>query len=114
MVSTITDRIAFTVPGGAVSAGGFGNITCQPVSGTANLIEAETSPPISGYLLNQTYYLRPLLMNTGAVDLNLSKRGFVSVLKPNGGELAADEFNPALEYILKFNGNEMRIISPSF
>jgi hypothetical protein len=114
MASTITDRVAIVVPGGAISAAGFGVISCFPVTGTADLIEAETTPAISGYLANQLYMIRPVLPNTGPVDINLSQRGFVSVLKPNGDELAADEFHPNLEYILKFNGDEMRVITPSF
>lgn len=114
MPSTITDRIAVAVTGGSISPGGYGTIACHTVTGTADLVEAETSPSISGYVTNQTYLIRPVLMNTGPVDVNFAERGFVSLLKPNGDELAADEFDPAYEYLVKFNGDEMRILTPSF
>lgn len=114
MVSEITDRVAVVVAGTPVSQGGYGNIQCTNVGGTPDMVTADTEPSINGYVVNQIFLIRPAVLNDGPVDVNLGSGGFVSLLKPNGDELGDDEFNPALEYIIKFNGNEMRIIAPSF
>jgi hypothetical protein len=114
MVSVITDRVAAVVGGSPVSQGGYGIIQCTNVGGTPNLVTADTEPSINGYVVNQVFSIRPVVLNDGPVDVNFGNGGFVSLLKPNGDELGDDEFNPALEYLVKFNGNEMRILAPSF
>lgn len=113
MASTITDRVAIAVTGGAISAGGYGTISCSNVAGT-NVVTATGSPSISGYVTNMMYAVRPFALNTGPVDINIDNRGLVSVLKPNSSELDANDFNPALEYLLKFDGTNMKILTPSF
>lgn len=112
MASTITDRVNGVVSGVAV-VNGSGIISTSNVAGV-DAITADTTPTISGYLNPSLYFLRPANANTGPVDANLGGGGMVSVLKPNGDELAAGEFSPALEYLLKFNGTEFRVIAPSF
>lgn len=112
MASTITDRVNGAVSGVSVT-NGVGIISTENVAGT-NTVTADASPTISGYLTNQYYSIRPANLNTGAVDVNIGEGGLVDLLKPNGDELAAGEFNPALEYLIKFNGTNMRIITPSF
>ena len=112
MVSTITDRVNGAVSGVSVAAGA-GIIVCSNVSGT-DVITATTTPAISGYLNPSLYLLRPANMNTGPVDANLGAGGLISVLSPSGAELTAGQFDPALEYILRFNGTEFRIVTPIF
>jgi hypothetical protein len=114
MTSTITDRVNVVAGGTPVSSGGFGIIQCINVGGTADNVTADTQPSINGYPTNQWFAIRPLVPNTGPMKVNLGQGGEVDLLKPNGDPLAADEFNPALEYLLKFNGTNMRIVTPSF
>lgn len=113
MVSTITDRVAGSVNGAPVSVTGYGIIQGTSVGGTADNITAVAAPVIPAYASNQYYSLRPVLPNNGAVDLDFGY-GFKNLLKPAGGELAAGEFDPALEYLIKYNGTEFRIVAPSF
>lgn len=112
MVSTITDRVGNVSNGTPVNTGP-GIVQTTNVAGT-DTVTADTTPVINGYRENQSFYIRPVNLNTGAVDVNFGGGGLVSLLKPNGDELGAGEFNPALEYLVKFNGTEMRIIAPSF
>lgn len=113
MASTITDRVAGSVNGQPVSLGGFAIIQCVDVSGI-NTVLADCSPSISAYITHQYFSIRPFANNTGPVDVNFHDQGLVNLLKPNGDELAADEFNVNLEYLLKYNGTEFRIVTPSF
>ena len=112
MTSTITDRVNGAVAGVAVTTG-FGILATENVAGT-NTVTADTTPTISGYVTNMYASIRPANNNTGPVDINLGEGGLVNLLKPNGDELAADEFNTALEYLIRFNGTEFRIVTPSF
>ena len=112
MVSTITDRVNGAVSGVSVAAGA-GIIVCSNVVGT-NSITADTTPAISGYLNPSLYLIRPQNTNTGAVQVNLGQGGLVDLLSPSGAALVAGQFDPALEYIVRFNGVNMRIVSPSF
>lgn len=112
MTSTITDRIGGVASSIPVSHG-FGIISLTNVAGT-NTVTADTNPIIDGYTVNMYFSGRPAVANTGPVDVNFGSGGLVNLLKPNGDELAAGEFDPNLEYLIKFNGTEMRIITPSF
>lgn len=112
MVSTITDRVSGMVTG-VPSAGGAGIWNLTGIAGT-NTVTATATPQISGYVVNMSFYIRPVINNTGPVTINISSAGAVNLLKPNGDALAAAEFNTALEYLIKFNGTEFRIIAPSF
>lgn len=112
MASTITDRISAVVDGVAVTHG-FGIVSAINVTGTNDIV-AESDPQISGYIENAIFLLRPANNNTGAVRANIGSGGLVSVKKPNGDELSSGEFSTSLEYLLKFNGTDFRIISPSF
>ena len=112
MASTITDRVNGAVAGVSVTSG-FGIFATSNVAGT-NTVTADTNPAISGYVVDMWATIRPVNNNTGPVDINLGEGGLVNLLKPNGDELAADEFNTALEYLIKFNGTEFRIVTPSF
>lgn len=113
MVSTITDRVAAAVDGAPVSVGGYGIIQCTSVSGT-NTVLADTAPVISDYYANQYFSIRPANNNTGPVDVNFQSKGLKNLLKPNGDELGENEFVTTLEYLIKYNGTEMRIVSPGF
>jgi len=112
MASTLTDRVNSVVSGVAVT-NGAGTIVCSNVAGT-NTVTATTTPTITGYTNPSLYLLRPANANTGPVDINLGGGGLVSLLKPNGDELAAGEFDPNLEYLIRFNGTNFYIIAPSF
>lgn len=112
MASTITDRVTNVVSGIAVTTG-YGIISLTNVAGT-NTVTADTAPAIDGYVTNMYFSGRPANANTGPVDVNFGEGGLVNMLKPNGDELAAGEFDPNLEYLIKFNGTEMRIVTPSF
>lgn len=115
MVSTITDRIAASVDGAPVTIGGLGNgiIQCTNVSGTDTVL-ADTLPEIDEYTTHQYYSIRPAVLNTGPVDVNFEDLGLKDLFKPSGAELDAGDFNPAFEYLIKYNGTEMRIVSPGF
>lgn len=113
MASTITDRVAGSVGGQPVSLGGIAIIQCTNVSGT-NTVLADCSPDIAGYVTHQYFSIRPFANNTGPVDVNFASQGLKNLLKPNGDELAADEFVTTLEYLIKYNGTEFRIVAPSF
>lgn len=110
MVSTITDRVAAAVDGAPVSVGGYGIIQCTDVSGTDTVL-ANTAPVISDYYANQYFSIRPFAANTGPVDVNFQSKGLKNLLKPNGAELDADDFVPALEYLIKYNGTDFRIVT---
>ena len=112
MVSTITDRVSGVVNGTA-AGGGLGIWGTSGVSGT-NTVVATAVPVITGYKLNMSFYIRPVINNTGPVTLNISSGGALNLLKPNGDALAAGEFNINLDYLVKFNGTEFRIVTPSF
>lgn len=112
MVSTITDRIG-GVASGIPVAQGLGMVLVEGVTGT-NTVTGTTFPAIDGYTVGMIYSIRPVNANTGPVDVNFGSGGLVNLLKPNGDELAAGEFDPALNYLVQFNGTEMRIVTPSF
>lgn len=110
MASTITDRVNAAVSGVPV-VNGSGIFATSNVVGT-NSITADVTPTMTAYLNPSLYLLRPANLNAGAVDVDIGGCGPKNVLKPNGDELAAGEFNPSVEYLLKYNGTEFRIIAP--
>lgn len=112
MASTLTDRVSGAL-GGAVSSNGYGIIPVSGVAGT-DTVTGTCTPTIAGYVANRYFSIRPVNLNTGAVDVNFDSSGLVSLLSPGGAELTAGQFDPAYEYIIKFNGTDFRIISPSF
>lgn len=112
MVSTITDRVSGVV-NGTPAAGGFGIWATTGVSGI-NTVLATADPAIVGYKNNMSFYIRPVSNNSGPVTVNISSGGALNLLKPNGDALAAGEFSINLDYLIKFNGVEFRVIAPSF
>ena len=112
MVSTITDRVSGVVNGTAAAIG-LGIWATTGVSGS-NVVLATADPVITGYKKNMSFYIRPVINNTGAVTVNISSGGALALLKPNGDALAPGEFSINLDYLIKFNGSEFRIIAPSF
>ncbi len=114
MASVITDRFAQIVDGGPGGGGGGAGIHgSQNVTGT-NDITANADPTIRGYAPIMLFLLRPVAPNTGAVFADWDSSGRLQILKPNGDPLAAGEFSPNLEYLIKFNITDFRIIAPSF
>ncbi len=112
MASTITDRIGGAASGISVTHG-FGIISTENVAGT-NTVTADATPTIDGYTTNMYFSVRPANANTGPVDINIGEGGLVNLLTPAGDELTEGQFDPNLEYLIKFNGTEMRIVTPSF
>ncbi len=114
MVSVITDRVNGAASPAPVAGGGGGIYTATNVAGT-NTVTADLSPATNqGYKLNQMVFIRPVILNTGPVQVNFDEGGLVDLLSPNGSALSAGQFDPALEYLVKFNGTEFRIVTPSF
>lgn len=114
MTSVITDRFALPVDGGPGGGGGGAGIhSTLNVAGT-NDITADVFPLISGLQTNMWFSLRPFAINTGAIRLNLGASGLVACVKPGGADFAAGEFNPALLYLINFDGTKYTVQSPSF
>lgn len=111
MASTITDRVNVTVGGIPINTSGMGIYQCENVAGT-NTVTADTSPDIGGYITNMLFLCRPFAVNTGAVTVNFAEGGAVALLSPIGNALTAGQFDPAFEYLIRFNGTNMRIVSP--
>lgn len=112
MVSVITDRVSGAVNGAPVNPGSI--LQSSGVTGV-NAIVADTFPNVTSYYGGLLVLIRPANANTGSVTLDLGP-GVLPWRKPAGGEMAAGDLQPGLEYLVKLSDNmsEFRTIAPSF
>jgi hypothetical protein len=90
--------------------GGYGTIQVTNIAGT-NTITGDTVPEIDEYVQYQIYLLKPFAANTGPVTVNLNEIGALDLLTPSGVALSAGDLSPNIEYLIKHNGTEFRLLS---
>jgi hypothetical protein len=114
MVSTITDRLAAAVDGVAVQTTGVGIIVLTQASGTNDAV-CDSFPAISDWIENQIFTWRPTGTNTGSMTMTISGvTGAKSITKPNGDPLAADDVQPGLDILMRYDGTDLRIMGSGF
>lgn len=80
--------------------------------GSANAIACTSTPAISAYAADQTFWLVPTSDNTGAVTIVIDGQSSRAVVTKAGAALSGGELVTGTAYLLWDNGTHLRIMNP--
>jgi hypothetical protein len=83
------------------------------VAGT-NTITACATPSITTYVDGQLYQLKPTVINSAAVTLNICGVGSLALNAADGTALVGNELDPAVVYLLRYvaSSGHIRVLGP--
>lgn len=77
--------------------------------GAVNAYTLTPTPPLVSYVVNMTIIFTPTATNTGAVTVNVSALGAISLKAVDGSALIAGDIQANQTYTAKYNGTDFRL-----